>query len=321
MNDRDWDNAERSKIEGIRYFKDRGYRVVAMIDNEPENLEAIDESEKAEDILLLHADKLLNSRSDNLPDDSVRGEDFRVSELIQGQTRPEHVTFVQDGLTDRTYLNNFLNSSVHWGNMTVREQPEGGDLILRQESFKQNPYSSEEELLSLGTGLDVLESSPKGLLLDLHVSPENLENLIERLSRRNLKDNNLGFRIELGPLRPNDIGKLRTSFPESRLQFPVNFLSDIILGEETKAGMLLRWIRDELNVDEFSVDWQVFRKRDLLKQLQSWNLPVNLRNVPNLEQFLKAALLLPDSITVDLNRQSPRSEDTPDYGNLSRSKF
>lgn len=321
MNDQDWDKAERSKIEGLRYFKDRGYRVVAMIDNEPENLEAIDGSGVAEDILLLHADKLLSSRSDNLPDDSVSGEDFRVSELIQGQTGPEHVTFVRDGLTDRRSLDDFLNSSVHWGNLTVREHPDEGNLILRQESFKQSPYSSGEELLSLNDGLNVLESSQKGLLLDLHLSPNNLEVLIELISQRTLMENDLGFRTELGPLQPNDIRKLRSSFPESRLQFPVNFLSDVILGEKTKAGMMLQWMQDEMDVDEFSVDWQVFRKRDLLKQLQAWDFPVNLRNVPNLEQFLKAALLLPDSITVNLNRQSPRSSDTPNYGDLSRSSF
>ncbi len=321
MNDQDWDHAERSKVEGIRYFKDRGYRVVAMIDNEPENLEAIDESDEAENILLLHADKLLNSRSDDLPDDSVSGEDFRVSELIQGQTDLEHVTFVQDGLTDRKSLNDFLNSSVHWGNLTIREHPDAGDLILRQESFKRNPYTPGEDLLSLADGLDVLESSQKGSLLDLHLDPYHLENLIDRLSERELENNDLGFRTELGPLQPSDIKTLRTSFPESRLQIPVNFLSDVILGEDTKSGMLLQWIWDELEVDEFSVDWQVFRKRDLLKQLQSWNFPVNLRNVPNLEQFLKAALLLPDSITVNLDRQSPRSTDTPNYRDLSRSNF
>lgn len=321
MNDQDWNDAERSKIEGIRYFKRKGYRVVAMIDNEPENLEAIDESGEAENILLLHADKLLNSRSDNLPDGSVSGQDFRVSELIQEQAGPEHVTFIQDGLTDKHSLSDFLNSSVHWGNLTVREHPERNTLILRQESFKQNPFTSKEEPLELTEALEVLEPSSKGLFFDLHVSRKNLETLLDRLSDRELAENDLGFRTELGPLRPEDIKKIRDVFPDVRLQFPVNFLSDVILGEQRKAGMMLRWLRDELDVDEFSVDWQAFRKRDLLKQLQTWDFTMNLRNVPNLEQFLKAALLLPDSITVNLNRRSPRSTDTPDYRSLSRSSL
>lgn len=39
----------------------------------------------------------------------------------------------------------------------------------------------------------------------------------------------------------------------------------------------------------------------LLNQLDEWNFDVNVYNVPDLESFLKAALLRPKSITADFN--------------------
>ena len=35
------------------------------------------------------------------------------------------------------------------------------------------------------------------------------------------------------------------------------------------------------------------------RQMEAWGLEVNIFEIPNLEQYLKAALLLPRSITAD----------------------
>ncbi len=51
------------KTRGIEHFQTLGYRVFAMIDNEPENLEAIVERDKTEEILPLHARTIFKSRA------------------------------------------------------------------------------------------------------------------------------------------------------------------------------------------------------------------------------------------------------------------
>lgn len=62
-----------SKVEGIGYFQDMGFRVVAFVDNEPENLEAVSAFDREGDILLLHADTVYSSGKDRVPEHAVSG--------------------------------------------------------------------------------------------------------------------------------------------------------------------------------------------------------------------------------------------------------
>jgi hypothetical protein len=62
-----------SKVEGIGHFKDMGFRVVAFVDNEPENLEAVSAFDREGDILLLHADTVYSSGKDRVPEHAVSG--------------------------------------------------------------------------------------------------------------------------------------------------------------------------------------------------------------------------------------------------------
>src|SRR5690606_25741735 len=56
MNPYDWQQrVPDAKVSGVIEFQARGYRVVAVIDNEPENLRAIGALSSAREILLLHA--------------------------------------------------------------------------------------------------------------------------------------------------------------------------------------------------------------------------------------------------------------------------
>ena len=64
------------KVDGINYFRNLGYRVFAMIDNEPENLAAISGMPTAEDVMLLHADTMFLSQRQRLPQASISGSVF-----------------------------------------------------------------------------------------------------------------------------------------------------------------------------------------------------------------------------------------------------
>lgn len=54
-------------------------------------------------------------------------------------------------------------------------------------------------------------------------------------------------------------------------------------------------------VNRFSIDWQAQNMRTFFGQMDKWEFEVNIYNVPDLESFLQAVLLMPCSITSDFN--------------------
>ena len=82
MNAAGWGkDVERSKVEGIRRFQQAGYCVFAFVDNEPENLARVAEAGGADDIMLLHADTLLESRRRRLPEGCTSGNQYDLTAL------------------------------------------------------------------------------------------------------------------------------------------------------------------------------------------------------------------------------------------------
>ncbi len=73
-----------AKVEGLRHFRSIGYRPIAMIDNEPENLEAIARHEAGRNMLLLHADTIFRSRPMFPSRKIIRGDSYNVDEFMDG---------------------------------------------------------------------------------------------------------------------------------------------------------------------------------------------------------------------------------------------
>ncbi len=71
------------KVKGIEYFQSLGYKVFAFVDNEPENLKAIHDIDKDNEILLLHADTIFKSSKSHLKGNSISGNDYEISKLIR----------------------------------------------------------------------------------------------------------------------------------------------------------------------------------------------------------------------------------------------
>ncbi len=69
------------KAEGVRYFQEKGYRVCAFVDNEPENLRAVADMDGSGEILLLHANTLFQSDARIMPDHAVQGTVYDISTL------------------------------------------------------------------------------------------------------------------------------------------------------------------------------------------------------------------------------------------------
>jgi hypothetical protein len=70
-----------SKAEGIRHFKEKGYRITAFVDNEPENLKAVADMDGTDEILLLHADTVYGSAREHIPQNAVSGSVYDVAVL------------------------------------------------------------------------------------------------------------------------------------------------------------------------------------------------------------------------------------------------
>lgn len=70
-----------SKVQGLRQFATMGYRVIAMLDNEPENLAAIAAYDCTHSILPMHADTLYLSDKKLLPERTVSGDRFNPNSL------------------------------------------------------------------------------------------------------------------------------------------------------------------------------------------------------------------------------------------------
>jgi hypothetical protein len=70
-----------SKVEGIRYFRESGYRIAAFVDNEPENLRVVGESDASGEMLLLHADTIFSSERERIPENAISGRIYDVAEL------------------------------------------------------------------------------------------------------------------------------------------------------------------------------------------------------------------------------------------------
>lgn len=112
-----------AKVAGIRHFTSAGYRVIAMVDNEPENLRAIAEACPNDDLLLLHADTLFQSRRRQLPRSTVSGKVYDITALVAPEALPRHIQFVWRGVNDAANLRQFLAADVAWAECDVRRHP------------------------------------------------------------------------------------------------------------------------------------------------------------------------------------------------------
>jgi hypothetical protein len=288
-----------SKVDGLRDFMDKGYHIVAMIDNEPANLKAVSETDFADDILLLHADTIFESASAYIPAGAIAGTRYDITELIPQKGLPKHIEFVWHGVDDVSILRQFLISNVHWAEMHVHSNPSDDSIIIRRKSFSEVPQAPGEKSIRLEYFLSVLKDAGRGAKLDIKD-----EGIIERVTGV-LKD--IGFMDEevwinrnINELNINGLKTIMNTFPGAIKQCPVDALAYLIMSSPSEArrylGMLSQW-----GIDRFSVNWKSYECRRVITQLLNWGLDVNIYNVPDLESFLQAALLLPRSITSYFN--------------------
>ena len=296
-----WDSdIENCKSEGIRYFRNLGYRVVAFVDNEPENLAAVSAMEDADEIMLLHADTLFESARSRLPRTTVSGDTYDITELAYADALPGHVQFVWHGVRDTNSLTEFIESGVQWCEMDIRTDPVTGQLVLTSDPIDDTlPVN----LTSLDDVLDAAIQSERSIKLDIRENGHTLDALVAEIRARGIPEDRLWFSANIDELGEGGFRRLRRTFPRVVIQCPVDFMAPLILVMPDRAREILSSL-SEWGINRVSVKWDNLARRQILDSLENWGCEVNIYNVPDLESFLKAALLLPTSLTADFDSPS-----------------
>jgi hypothetical protein len=289
----------QGKKDGIKRFKDMGFRIVAVIDDEIENIEFIEQLDHAGEMLLLHADIILDSSPVRKGRSALQGKFFDLTDLISKEHLPRHIEFVWHGVDDESILRQFLVSSVQWAELHVRKDISTEDLILRRKSYAEMPPFTGENPVRLDDFLYILGDAGRGVKLDLK-DPGLTSRVIELLKASGFSDERIWFTINMEEMRRGGLQLIVDTFPKSIKQCPVDSLYQMMVVSPQESKKYLG-ILSQQGIDRFSVNWNTYGSRRMITQLQNWGFDVNIYNVPDLEAFLQAALLLPKSITSFFN--------------------
>jgi hypothetical protein len=230
----------------------------------------------------------------------VAGRDYDITELVPERALPRHVQFVWHGVNDEANLRQFAASNIEWAECDVRFDPDGGRVILRNDSFEDSPPDPDEPLVSLEEILESLRRDDKSLKLDLKENGRLLDSVLGILKAHGMPDRRLWFNAMVEVLREEGFRRLSAAFPGAVIQCPIDFLVPLVLGAPAKALGVLDVLQG-WGINRFSINWKAPDKQEILDKLERWGYELNLYNVPDLEAFLKAVVLLPRSVTSDFN--------------------
>lgn len=285
------------KAEALAFFRARGYRVLAVVEDDAANIAAMAAADPSREVLFLHAE--LSFQSPGHPGSrAVRGRDYDLTSLASESPLPGHVQLVRRGVGDRTSLSEFLESPVGWAESPVRLDP-SRRVVVRQAGYDQVPWSADEEPLELAEALAEVATRGRGLRLRLEGRQHLLERVLDVVDRAPVDTSCLGFLARIEDLEYMGFRSLATTCPLAAILAPVDFLVPLVLGMPDRARELLHSLQ-AWGITGFSVSWRTSGVRRLLSSFSRWGLDVDIRDVDDLRDFLGAALTLPASMTATL---------------------
>jgi len=302
MNPGEWEEKVPDvKVAGINHFREAGYHVFAFIDNEPANLKTLATADPEKQVLLLHANTIFESKRTRVPRGTVRGKDYRLAELIPDEKAlPTHVQLAWHGVNDEANLRQFLASDVRWAEVDVLLDPVHWSVILRHDSFTVIPMAPNEEWITMAEVLDKIKASGRAIKIDLKAGGMLLDKVFELVTERGMTDEYLWFNANIERLMERGFNRLVAAHPNAIIQCPIDFLAPLIVAAPGQAHSTLQMLTG-WGINRFSISWERPNLRELFDQMDHWGYQVNIYNVPDLEAFLQAVLLLPRSVTSDFN--------------------
>ncbi len=285
------------KIGALRELKDRGIHVVAVVDNEPDNLHAMADADPASDAIWLHAETIFESRR---PPASrlVGGSGYGLSALVSEQDLTARVVFVWHGVNDEENLGQFLASTVRWAEVDVRRDPLGR-LVLRHDDFEVTPWNRAERPLLAADCIRSVALAGRSVKLDLKEDGDTLAEALATLDRTDLPDERVWFNADIHTLGPEGFALVRAQHRGATVSCPVDFAVPLLLAAPEAGAAILELLRS-WGVSRLSLRWAP-STRAVLDIVEAWGWDVNIYGVPDLEAFLDASLMLPASVTADFN--------------------
>ncbi len=299
MNPHGWNvRVAETKAEALGRFRKKGYRIFAVVDNEPSNLEAMIETDDGGDILFLHADTArLNQPADISR--TISGQTYDLTGLMSEADLPKRVQLAWHGVNDEPNLRQFLSSSVRWGEIDVRYDPLDR-IVLRHDPFEETSGIDHDGLLTLERFVMAADRVDKSIKLDLKEGGRLIEEVLELLALNEMEDQRLWFNGNIEVLSEAGCRAIRRSRPDAVIQCPIDFLAPLIPVAPERAQEILSMLED-WGMNRFSLGWNTPGSREIFLRLADWSHEINIYGVTNLESFLEASLLLPTSLTADFN--------------------
>lgn len=212
---------------------------------------------------------------------------------------PPEVELVWHGVNDAANLRQFLASGVSWGELDVNLDPEGGDLILRHDSYAELPSWNGERPLYLRDVLQPLVSAGKSIKLDFKAGGTWIDVALDLVDGLGLPQDRLWLNADLDVFGESVIRELSSRYPIAIRQVPLHSLPAPL----DAAQELWREIERvaALGINRFSVGWRYPNSAEIVARLKHNDYEANLYGVANLKEFLQAVEMRPTSVTADFN--------------------
>ena len=140
----------------------------------------------------------------------------------------------------------------------------------------------------------------KSIKLDLREGGSVIHESPAALRKASFDDSRIWFNANAHVLGKEEFAVLQDAYPSASIQSAIDSMVPILLSRPEEGLEFLEELRS-WGVNRLSVKWDTPEMSRLVEQLNSWGFETNIYNVPDLKAFLKAALLLPRSITSDFN--------------------
>jgi hypothetical protein len=295
---------ERESVEAAKAlaprWRDAGYRIFACLARDAKTLHGIARSDPEGEILLLHVGDPAQRHEQPLPAGAIRGEDYELAELIVEAALPKRIAYCWHGLNDEENVRQFLASSVNWGECDVQADATGERIILRHDTFRERPPAPGEQWLTLEAFLGRLFAAGRSVKIDLKEGGQTVERVLRLIAQAGFPDERLWFNASAERIEESGFRALAAAHPGAVRQVDVNFLGPLLVVAPQKAREILEMFA-EWGVNRFSFSWLNPQRVPLFDHLEEWGRDANIYNVPDLESFLRAVLLLPRSLTSDFN--------------------
>ncbi len=286
-----------AKAAALEDMYRQGLRVVAVVDNEPENLAAMATTDGDNDILFLHADTIFESQRRSGVG-VVEGSSYDLGGLIREDLLREHVELVWHGVNDEENLAQFLSSGIRWAEIDLRLDP-SGRLVLRHDGFDQRPWNRDEHPLPAHAAVKAIAAAGRSIKLDVKEGGDTLRAALDLIDSFALGRDRVWFNADIEVVGAEGFALFRDRYPTSNASCPIDFLVPLfsIAPEEADAFLERLW---SWGVSRVSLRWGD-RMRRTIEHLEASDRETNIYAVPDLQSFLEAAVLLPTSVTADFN--------------------